>query len=133
MFIKTTKKTLKTQEHYQILRYEAVVVIFLYTDKKQITNRIPCGNSKKVKAPQKCCHVTFNSPHPPSITNNYTHITQSPVGKGRVFSSLPCPHFFSTCLISVFPFGKETTLRREMWSCRGQRSSVLSCQQIMCH
>ena len=28
-FIKTTKRTLSTQEHYQRLRYEAVEVIFL--------------------------------------------------------------------------------------------------------
>lgn len=37
--LRQQKKALSTQEHYQILRYEAVVWIFLYTEKKQLDDK----------------------------------------------------------------------------------------------
>lgn len=69
-FIKTTKKGLNTQEHYQILRYEAVVVIFLYTEKKQIKNKQNSPSEfKKGESTTKVLSCDGRPFPPKSITN----------------------------------------------------------------
>lgn len=57
---------------------------------------------KKVKAPQKCCHVTA------TFTNKVLHISQSPVGRGPAFSAAPPPpHTFGVQCSPLHKFIKR--------------------------